>query len=818
MKQYAISFGIGAAIGSSFSKAFQAINGGLDKTSKKLNDLTIEGKKAARDISKLKNSINSNTKSLEKNKNELKDISLKKEEYRRRIEALNKQKLKEATNTEKISKEQGQLKAKLWELNKEYEEKIGKSKKLTIENSKEKQRLEELSTAYKKLGNEIETTEKKKKRYEKAKQASTIATKLNSFSKNTIQVAGGMTAIGVGYLNQAIKSESSFADVKKQFDFVNKEEEEVFKKELHKIITKDKLAIPINELYQAAAYMGQSGIKGEESIKYVEIATKMGIAFDMTRDEAAKSMLALKNSFQLPQEELSVLLNQINALANNSGASGEQLTDFMGRVGNIGKIAGFTEAQIAGVGAALIEQGMSAEIASSGVKKVFGVLTKGFAATGNEKEALSMLGLDSEILAKEVQINAEGAMMKVLTNISKLKKDKQGAVMKLLFGEEGLRVGAGLITNIDKMQTHMKNIQTKNFYEGSIEKEVKARNNTTENQLIALKAEWEILSAQIGTGLIPLLREVTPHVSLFFGKIASFMNENPERFKSIVSSFVKITAALYGMSAGLKIASATLKIYSAYMSGKGLFTGIDVIAKTGPILAKLKTGVMVVGGAIKMINPWVAIAIAVGVALYKNWDKVKESGIKLKEATVAMVEAIGEKWQKFKTNTMGIFNTVCTWVENKWDSLKEKGMNVATYFVEMFENIKNGLNSINPLAIAKKGLKHIGNKIGIPFAKGGVVSSPTLAMVGEGGDVESIIPHNKSQRSYDLWKNAGEKIGAFQDNVSAVFNFTFAPVVHASDSRGVQEVLERERRISQKEFERMYNNMIEDSRRRGYGR
>lgn len=45
------------------------------------------------------------------------------------------------------------------------------------------------------------------------------------------------------------------------------------------------------------------------------------------------------------------------------------------------------------------------------------------------------------------------------------------------------------------------------------------------------------------------------------------------------------------------------------------------------------------------------------------------------------------------------------------------------------------------------------------FAEGGVVSDPTLAWVGEGGDTESIIPWNNSQRSKDLWLQTGRAIG-----------------------------------------------------------
>nr|WP_254612812.1 phage tail tape measure protein [Brevibacillus sp. HB1.1] len=45
------------------------------------------------------------------------------------------------------------------------------------------------------------------------------------------------------------------------------------------------------------------------------------------------------------------------------------------------------------------------------------------------------------------------------------------------------------------------------------------------------------------------------------------------------------------------------------------------------------------------------------------------------------------------------------------------------------------------------------------YAKGGIVSRPELAWVGEGGDKEVIVPINNSQRSLDLWTSAGRMLG-----------------------------------------------------------
>jgi TP901 family phage tail tape measure protein len=66
------------------------------------------------------------------------------------------------------------------------------------------------------------------------------------------------------------------------------------------------------------------------------------------------------------------------------------------------------------------------------------------------------------------------------------------------------------------------------------------------------------------------------------------------------------------------------------------------------------------------------------------------------------------------------------------------------------------------------------------FASGGVVSSPTFAEIGEGGDTEFVIPMNSSKRSADLWRAAGEQLGAVNSAVNNSEKVVFSPVINVS--------------------------------------
>lgn len=122
-------------------------------------------------------------------------------------------------------------------------------------------------------------------------------------------------------------------------------------------------------MYGAAASAGQSGLNQEEAVEYIELASKIGMAFDMNREEAAQAMFEMKNALKLPYEGLIELTDKMNYLGNTTGASAAKITDFVNRTGNIGKLAGFSADKVAAIGASLIEQGMDADVAATGAKK-----------------------------------------------------------------------------------------------------------------------------------------------------------------------------------------------------------------------------------------------------------------------------------------------------------------------------------------------------------------------------------------------------------------------------------------------------------------
>lgn len=73
-------------------------------------------------------------------------------------------------------------------------------------------------------------------------------------------------------------------------------------------------------------------------------------------------------------------------------------------------------------------------------------------------------------------------------------------------------------------------------------------------------------------------------------------------------------------------------------------------------------------------------------------------------------------------------------------------------------------------------------------AEGGIYDSPLLTWVAEAGDAEAIIPLNNTQRAYDLWQEAGMRLGTirgFDDSQPLNITANTGDIVNDKDVMGV---------------------------------
>ena len=170
--------------------------------------------------------------------------------------------------------------------------------------------------------------------------------------------------------------------------------------------------------------------------------------------------------------------------------------------------------------------------------------------------------------------------------------------------------------------------------------------------------------------VLPMLKWVIevglPTVINLVSKVATFLAEH----QPIVEAF---GAALIGAFAAAKIAglaSIIIKNVSGIaMAAKGL---IALMTGTGGIMGGIKAIATAIGpGGIFVLA--VGACIAIGVLLYKNWDKIKEMAGKvwdwISNKTRRFVEDIGKKLGGLATKMTTIWGNIKASAHQKWNAI-----------------------------------------------------------------------------------------------------------------------------------------------------
>ncbi len=197
-------------------------------------------------------------------------------------------------------------------------------------------------------------------------------------------------AIGLS-AKAAIDFESSMADVRKVVSGL--ETPKAFgeiKKEI--LDLSREMPITADGFAQIYAAAGQSGIARNQLKEFATLVAQVGVAFDMTAEEAGRSLAQMKVALGLTTPELRGLADSLNYLSNNSGATASNLVEFMSRAGAVGKIAGLSGQQTAAFGAAMIQTGINTEVAATSFNNMIKALSKGPSMTERQIGALTRLG------------------------------------------------------------------------------------------------------------------------------------------------------------------------------------------------------------------------------------------------------------------------------------------------------------------------------------------------------------------------------------------------------------------------------------------
>lgn len=624
---------------------------------------------------------------------------------------------------------------------------------------------EEFRAKQAKLQAQIERSEKALRQYKKIQGMRDKMSGMQGTASNVMMKGAAATATMAVPAYQAMSMESSMADVKKVVDAPDE-----YFDGMEKDIVNLSRRIPMlaTDLAKITASGGQSGIAKEDLIAFTEDSAKMGVAFDVSADQAGEMMAKWRTAFKMSQSEVVDLADKINHLGNNTAASAPKISDVVRRIGPLGEVGGVASGEIAALGASMVGTGVESEVAATGIKNLILGLVAGEGATKSQAEGFAQLGLDATEMAKRMQTDAKGAIVDVLTRVQSLDKYQQASVLKSLFGSESLSAISPLLANLDNLKKNLALVGDKSAYAGSMQKEFESRISTTEAQLQLARNAASAASMQIGKILIPWIKKGADAFSGIANTVEEFSNKYPALTEALVlfggGTAIAVTGAAALAYAIMGIGGPILTAYS-YMQKWQFATKAHTLATKGLALATKGLAIAQKGLNLVMnMSPIARVAMLVlglaGVAkyLYDNCDTLREKWTAV--------------WENFKSShpviagvLEGIFNALSApyrMICNLVDKVKEMiGLepSVSFKYTELEGAYKRGKREDfadeNFYYDADGNIQHLAS--GGIFPKGEFLT--TFAEEGP----EAAIPLDGSPRSVAIWQQAGQMLGVLDD-------------------------------------------------------
>ena len=243
--------------------------------------------------------------------------------------------------------------------------------------------------------------------------------------------AVGATVAGMGAAVLAVGSdfESAFAGVKKT---VNATEQEL--EQFRQGILEMSKTIPLaaTEIAGIAEAAGQLGIQNENLLAFTRTMADLGVATNMTSDEAATSLARFANIVGMSQDNFDRLGSTIVDLGNNLATTESEIVSMGMRLAGAGAQIGLSESQIMGMAGALSSVGIEAEAGGTAFSTLMTKMQLAVETGSGQLESFaSVAGMTTANFKKSFKEDAAGAITAFITGLGKVNETGDSAIKVL---------------------------------------------------------------------------------------------------------------------------------------------------------------------------------------------------------------------------------------------------------------------------------------------------------------------------------------------------------------------------------------------------
>ena len=479
----------------------------------------------------------------------------------------------------------------------------------------------------------------------------------------------------------------------------------------------------MNDAANAALNFARGGWDAQQASAALAPAMNLAAGAGGDLDTVSSGLMATMNAFKAPAGDASKYADIFANACNNSALDVNSLSESMSVAAPIFQTSGGTIKDATLAMGIMANNGTKANVAANSLKTGMARLASPAKDGAKWMKQLGINAFDSNGKMKSME-QIQGELHKSFGKLTSQQKEEAAAA---IFGKNQMASWLGLIeTSPDKVNKLSGALDQQN----TAQKTASAMMEGFGGSIEKLKSSFDVFATTMGGTIAKVL---TPWVSKVQKVMDAFNNMDEKQRQTIVKFALMAAAAgpalmvfgklVFGVGKAVtiigKFGGLLMQIPGIIGTVTAAFAGVSSV---GGVFTALGTSILAILGPVGTVIAALAALIGIGIAIYKNWDKIRALGVRAFKKLTPVINA-------FKKTAASMKDTVV----KGFDSIKQAVQNAVQPISKRIASIKKHLNTLSNVPAFQKFIHIVQDifmaKLQIALTYANVVFTTTFSII-----------------------------------------------------------------------------------------